>query len=189
MSLKLEVLRFPDSRLRNKAKQVQSIEKHHVEVAQSMLKLMYEENGVGLSSIQVNQPIRVFVADTRPTPHSRYGKEQGELEKKVSQPLICFNPKITYREGKTTFKEGCLSFPSYFVEVERSEIIEMTALNERGEVFTVKADGLLSICIQHEIDHLDGKLFIDHLSPIKAEQLRNKIKKYGYPPLTQEKIS
>ena len=183
-------MRFPDPRLRNKAKEVSEISPHLADLAQAMLSIMYEQNGVGLSSIQVNRPERIFTADTSNHSQKRYKVESmGELERNIKQPLICFNPKITHREGSVLFNEGCLSFPSYYAEVKRSALIEMEAYDIQFKPFTIKTDGLLAICIQHEIDHLDGKLFIDHLSPLRAQQLRDQIKKYGYPPMEQKKTS
>ena len=186
---RLEVLKFPDSTLRMKSKKVTSITDELKKLAQDMLETMKLENGVGLSAIQVGQPIHLFVADTRselsipPDEETRYPQEslKQDLVKDIEQPLVLFNAKILSRQGKILYKEGCLSFPSYSAEVKRAEIIELQALNEKGEEVSFKTDGLLSICIQHELDHLDGKLFIDHLSPIKSQRLREEIKKYGYP--------
>ncbi len=189
-NLKLEILKFPDSRLREKAVAVDKVTPELVQLAKRMLELMYGEKGVGLSSIQVNQSPRLFVADTRMDDDSgRYSIESmGELEKNISQPLVCFNPKILDKEGEVIFSEGCLSFPSYFADVKRSRVIEIQALSMEGKPFKLKTDGLLSICVQHEMDHLDGKLFIDHLSPIKAQKLRDQIKKNGYPKKEKIKI-
>lgn len=185
---KLEVLKFPDSRLREKAKPVSSITPELKKLAQDMLEIMAFEKGVGLAAIQVAKPIHLFVADTRSelldspeeSPYSTIGLKQ-DLVKKLEQPLILFNAKILSQKGELIFKEGCLSFPSYSADVKRAEVVEVEALNEKGESITFKTDGLLSICIQHELDHLNGKLFIDHLSPIKAQKLREEIKKHGYP--------
>ena len=182
MSASLEILRFPDSRLRQKGQVVHEVTPELQQFAKDLLETMYQECGVGLAAVQVNKLIRLFVADTS-RPSNRYDDEnlENNLERTIKQPLIFFNPEITYREGQVIFPEGCLSFPSYYADVERSKIIEVKALNIQGESFILKTDGLLSICVQHEIDHLDGKLFIDHLSPVKATSLRNKIKKHGYP--------
>lgn len=183
---KLEILRFPDPRLRKKCVDVKGVTPELAEFAQQMLTTMYAENGIGLAAAQVNRQIRLIVLDTRrpegDDAEARYelGGET-ELERKVEQPLILFNPVITKREGKTTFNEGCLSVPSYFEIVERSLYVEVEALNEKGEKISFATDGLLSICVQHEIDHLDGKLFIDRLSPIKSQRVKAKIKKNGYP--------
>ena len=176
----LEVLKFPDPRLRAKGQRVEKVTCEYKQLAQDMLDLMYQAGGVGLAAVQVNKAIRLFVADTK-TGSDRYREDMGVLESQIQQPLVFFNPEIQHLEGKVTFKEGCLSFPSYYAEVKRAEIVEVKAWDIEGRDFSIKTDGLLSICIQHEIDHLDGKLFIDHLSHTKAQQLREKIKKYGYP--------
>ena len=187
---RLEVLKFPDSRLREKSQKVSSITPELEKLAQDMLETMKSENGVGLAAIQVAKPVHLFVADTRSelsspseAEDSRYSPEnlKQDLVREIEQPLILFNTKILQRRGEVLYKEGCLSFPSYFAEVKRAEVIEVQALNEKGKEISFKTDGLLSICIQHELDHLNGKLFIDHLSPIKAQRLQEEIKKYGYP--------
>ena len=182
MNTPFEILKFPDSRLRQKGQPVQEVTSDLRQFAKDLLETMYKENGVGLAAVQVNKPIRLFVADTQ-RDSSRYESEdlENDLERTVEQPLFFFNPEIIYREGQVIFPEGCLSFPSYYADVQRSKVIEVKALDINSKPFTLKTDGLLAICVQHEIDHLDGKLFIDHLSPVKAESLRNKIKKHGYP--------
>lgn len=188
----LDVLRFPDSRLRHKGETVKEITSEFKQLAKDMLETMYKHNGVGLAAIQVARPIRLLVADTsselseKPEGRSQKSRDSIALLKKrlvgqIQQPLILFNPEIIKKEGKVVFPEGCLSFPSYFAEVKRAEIVEIKAQNEEGENVFIKTDGLLSICLQHEIDHLNGRLFIDHLSPIKAQRLREEIKKNGYP--------
>jgi len=185
---RLEVLKFPDPRLREKAQKVSSITPELKKLAQDMLETMKSQNGVGLAAIQVARPVHLFVADTRsellePSEENRYSPQnlKQDLVKKIEQPLILFNTTILSRKGQIFYKEGCLSFPSYFAELKRAEVVEVEALNEKGEKINFKTDGLLSICIQHELDHLNGKLFIDHLSPIKAQRLREEIKKHGYP--------
>lgn len=185
----LDILTFPDARLRSKGQRVEKITAELKQLAKDMLETMISENGVGLAAIQVGRPIRLLVADTRSElstenqPEDRYPTKnlKKNLVAKIKQPLILFNPEIIKKEGEVTFPEGCLSFPSYFAEVKRAEIVEVKALNESAEEVIIKTDGLLSICLQHEIDHLDGRLFIDHLSPIKARRLREEIKKNGYP--------
>ena len=193
----LEVLRFPDPRLRHKGQKVSQITPELKKLAQNMLDTMNSQNGVGLAAIQVAQPVRLLTADTsfelsaQSEENSRYST--AELKKNlvahIKQPLILFNPEIVKKEGQVTFPEGCLSFPSYFAEVKRAETVEVKALNEEGQEVLIKTDGLLSICLQHEIDHLDGKLFIDHLSPIKAQRLKEEIKKYGYPDKNKERTA
>lgn len=188
---KLEILRFPDPRLRKKCLPIDKVTEEHAEFAKAMLETMYSESGIGLAAAQVNRQERMIVLDTRrpegDDAEARYelGGES-ELERAIPQPLILINPVIKKREGKTTYNEGCLSVPSYFEIVERALYIEVDALNEKGEKIEIKTDGLLSICIQHEIDHLDGKLFIDRLSPIKSQRMKSKIKKYGYPEAEED---
>ena len=186
----LEILKFPDSRLRKKCAPVQKITPDLKKLAEDMLETMYAESGLGLSAIQVGRFIRLLTADTRPRPKDSLAKGEdaryedlktGQLEKHILQPVVLFNPEIIYREGKTIFKEGCLSFPSYYADVQRSALVEVQGLNKEGKLIKIKTDGVLSVCLQHEIDHLDGKLFIDHLSPVKADLLRAQIKKYGFP--------
>ena len=191
----LEILKFPDSRLRQKGKPVSLITPELKKLARDMLETMALENGVGLAAIQVAQPIRLLTVDTRSElsqsgdENSRYSSIdlKQNLVPHIQQPLILFNPEIISKTGRVVYKEGCLSFPSYFADVKRAEIVEVKALNEQGAEISFKTDGLLSICIQHEIDHLNGKLFIDHLSPLKAQKLKEEIKKYGYPDKKDKK--
>ena len=191
----LEILKFPDPRLRKKCSSVPPhITRELKTLAEDMLETMYAFQGLGLSAIQVNHFVRLFTADTRPLinenqqsdekTNQRYSSTSaGVLEQQISQPLVLFNPKIVKREGHTTFNEGCLSFPSYYAEVPRAQVIEVEGLDLSGQCQKIKTDGILSICIQHEIDHLNGKLFIDYLSPVKSERLLAQIKKHGYPDL------
>lgn len=194
----LEVLKFPDPRLRKKAEKVDQISPKLKKLAEDMLETMKSENGVGLAAVQVGHPVRLFTADTRSELEDNYEEDESryssknlkqQLVAKIKQPLILFNPEIIKKTGQVLFKEGCLSFPSYYAEIKRAEVVEVKALNENGEEISFKTDGLLSICIQHEIDHLDGKLFIDYLSPIKAQRLKEEIKKYGYPDKKQDKTA
>jgi len=159
-----------------------------VEFSKDMLETMYDFKGIGLAAPQVARLDRLLVIDTRQKgDDDRYKlDEMTELEQKVEQPLVVFNPVITSKEGLTTYDEGCLSIPSYYETVERFEVIELEGLNQKGEKFKIKTDGLLSICIQHEIDHLDGKLFIDRLSVIKSGRIKKQIKKHGYPERKKE---
>ena len=189
----LEVLKFPDPRLRHKGKAIAKMTPELKQLAEDMLETMYSFKGIGLAATQVAREVRLLVADTRPRENGRYKPEEmTELEKAITQPLVLFNPEIVKKEGKTTYDEGCLSVPTYFETVERFDYIEVKALDINGLPLLLKADGLLSICIQHEIDHLDGKLFIDRLSPIKSARIKSKIKKYGYPdpshPETEEEL-
>jgi len=178
----LEILKFPDPRLRNKGQSVDQVTPELKQLAEDMLETMYSFKGIGLAALQVDRPVRLLVTDTRPRENGRYKLEDlTELEQAVPQPLVLFNPEIVKKEGKTTYDEGCLSVPTYYETVERFDYIEVKALDIHGQPILVKTDGLLAICIQHEIDHLDGKLFIDRLSPIKSSRIKSKIKKYGYP--------
>ena len=185
----LEVLKFPDSRLRQKARPVTKITPELKELAEDMLKTMQGKNGVGLAAVQVGRPVRLLTADTRsefvtdPSSESRYKTAalKKDLAIHIKQPLILFNPQIIKKEGHVRFSEGCLSFPNYFAEVKRAEIVELKAWNQEQKEVFIRTDGLLSICLQHEVDHLNGRLFIDHLSPMKARRLRDEIKKNGYP--------
>jgi len=180
----LEVLKFPDPRLRLKGKKVAEVTPQLKKLAEDMLETMYAEKGIGLAAIQVGVEVRLLVIDILPRGEGdRYDLEEGmtELEKAVQMPLVLFNPEITKKEGRTTYEEGCLSVPSFYETVERSKYIEVQGLGLDGKPVEYKLDGLLAICMQHEIDHLDGKVFIDRLSPIKSNRLKAKIKKYGYP--------
>jgi peptide deformylase len=183
----LEVLKFPDPRLRKKCAAVKSITPELKKFAEDMLETMYSFKGIGLAAAQVDRQIRLLVADTRPRENGRYKPEEmTELEQAIAQPLVLFNPVIVKKEGKTTYDEGCLSVPTYYETVERYNLIEVKALDIDGKPLHFTTDGLLAICIQHEIDHLDGKLFIDRLSPIKSMRIKNKIKKFGYPDPSKE---
>ncbi|MCB0415925.1 MAG: peptide deformylase [Bdellovibrionales bacterium] len=182
----LEVLKFPDPRLRKKSQPVKEVTQELQAFADDMLETMYEFRGIGLAAPQVNRLDRLIVLDTRPrdadSENARYESSPfTELEEKVEQPLILINPEIIEKEGSTTYDEGCLSVPTFFETVKRYEWIKLKALNREGKAIELETDGLLSICIQHEIDHLDGKLFIDRLSTIKSNRIKNKIKSQGYP--------
>lgn len=179
----LDILKFPDPKLRRKCQPVEAVTAELQQFAKDMLETMYSHKGIGLAAAQVDRTIRLLVVDTRPRDEQgRYTlEEMSELEQQLEQPLVLFNPVVVKKEGKTTYDEGCLSVPSYFETVERFNWVEVEALNDKGEKISFQTDGLLAICIQHEIDHLDGKLFIDRLSPIKASRIKSKIKKFGYP--------
>jgi peptide deformylase len=185
---KLEVLRFPDPRLRKKSVAVKTVTPSLKQLVEDMFETMYASSGIGLAAPQVNHLVRLFVADTRPRENGRYKLEDmSPLEQAVSQPFVIFNPEIIKKVGKTTYDEGCLSVPTYYESVQRAELIIVQGLNLDGNKFQLEVDGLLAICIQHEIDHLDGKLFIDRLSPIKSARIKSRIKKAGYPA-RQEKV-
>ena len=184
----LEVLRYPDPRLRHKAEPVAQITDNLKKLADDMLETMYAQKGIGLAAIQVSEKVRLLVIDITPQGEGdRYDLYEAmtDLEKTVKMPLVIFNPEITKKEGQTTFEEGCLSVPGFFETVERSKYIEVRGLNKKGKAVEYKLDGLISICMQHEIDHLDGKVFIDRLSPVKSNRIKAKIKKFGYPDLIE----
>ncbi len=181
--MKLEVLRYPDPRLRKKGLSVKEVTDEHRALVQNMIETMYDENGIGLAAPQVGESVRLLVIDTRPLDENEKPTEEGltELEKKVKQPLAIFNPVILAQKDLTDYEEGCLSVPGFFETVERANYVEVKGLDENGKELLIKTDGLLAICLQHEMDHLEGKLFIDRLSLLKSNKIKNKIKKTGYP--------
>ncbi|MCG7546240.1 peptide deformylase [Pseudoalteromonas sp. MM17-2] len=158
----LEVLRFPDERLRTVAQPVTDINDDIRIIVKDMLETMYDENGIGLAATQVDIHQRIVVID---------------VSDERDQPLVLINPEITHKDGSTVSEEGCLSVPNSYAKVDRAETVTVKALNEQGEEFSLDADGLLAICIQHELDHLLGKLFIDYLSPLKRQRIRKKLEK------------
>jgi peptide deformylase len=179
----LEVLKYPDPRLREKSEPVTVFNSELADFARDLLETMYAERGIGLAAPQVGRLWNMLVVDARPKDEAgRYQIEEvTELEKAIQQPLVIINPRIVAGEGKTTFDEGCLSVPSFFETVERIKTIELEYQNVRGEKLRLKTDGLTAIVIQHEMDHLEGTLFIDHLSLVKSSKIKNQIKKFGYP--------
>jgi len=158
----LDVLSFPDERLRTVAKPVEEVNDEIKQLVSDMFETMKDENGIGLAATQVNRHVQVVVMDV--------SEEQNE-------PRVFINPVITHKDGSTISEEGCLSVPGNYAKVERAEAITVKALNEKGETFELEADGLLAICVQHELDHLKGKLFIDYLSPLKRQRIRKKLEK------------
>lgn len=180
----MPILTFPDPRLREVSTPVTEFGPEMEKLAKDMIETMYDANGIGLAAPQVGVLKRFIVIDTRPKDEKgrRYKyEEMSELEKSVPQPLVLINPEIVKGEGKTTFDEGCLSVPGYYETVQRYNYVEIKAYDVNGKEFIVKSDGLLAICMQHEMDHLEGTLFIDHLSFVKSNKIKNQIKKYGYP--------
>lgn len=188
----LEILKFPDPRLREVSQPVEKFGAKLKTLCDDMLETMYAAKGIGLAAPQVGVLDRLVVIDTRPRDEKgqRYKyEEMTTLEKAIEQPLVLINPEITKKQGKTTFDEGCLSLPTYFETVERALSIEVKNHDLKGKEYTFKVDGLLAICIQHELDHLEGKLFIDHLSFLKSNKIKNQIKKFGYPAKTEKEES
>lgn len=158
----LQVLHFPDERLRTIAKPVDAVTADIQQLVADMLETMYDENGIGLAATQVNVHQRVVVID---------------VSEDRNEPMVFINPEITARSGETTYEEGCLSVPQSYGKVERAAEVTVTALDKDGKAFELHADGLLAICLQHELDHLLGKLFIDYLSPLKRDRIRKKLEK------------
>ena len=186
---KLEILTYPNPVLREVSEPVTDFGPELRRFADDLLETMYDSNGIGLAAVQVGRLHRMLVVDTRPKDEKsgRYTyEEQSDLENKMQQPLVLINPEIVKGEGKITFDEGCLSVPSFFETVERFEKIEVKAVDVNGKEYRFTTDGLLAICIQHEMDHLEGTLFIDHISFTKSSRIKNQIKKSGYP--TKEEI-
>lgn len=158
----LRVLHFPDDRLRTVAKPVAGITPEIQQLVNDMLETMYDENGIGLAATQVDRHVRVVVID---------------VSEQRDEPLVLINPEIIAKSGDTTYEEGCLSVPNSYAKVERAAEVTVKAQNANGDWFELQADGLLAICIQHELDHLLGKLFIDYLSPLKRDRIRKKLEK------------
>lgn len=180
----LEILTYPNPKLREVSKPVDVFDEKLKKLTDDMIETMYAAHGIGLAAPQVGVLKRVIVIDTRPKNDEgrRYDNdEQEELEKLVTQPLILINPRIVSGVGDTTFDEGCLSVPSFYETVERKKVVEVETYDLSGKKFTFKTDGLLAICIQHELDHLEGKLFIDRISFLKSKKIKSQISKHGYP--------
>lgn len=161
MSL-LNILEFPDERLRKKAALVEEVNDEIRKLVDDMLETMYEARGVGLAATQVNVHQRVIVIDT---------------SEEKNQPLCLINPEIIVKDGVEESEEGCLSVPGFFEKVKRAEKIMVRALNREGETFELESDELLAVCIQHEMDHLEGKLFVDYLSSLKKLRIKKKLEK------------
>jgi peptide deformylase len=158
----LEILYFPDPRLRNKATPVEQVDDAIRMLVDDMLETMYGAPGIGLAATQVNVPRRVVVID---------------LSEERNQPLCLINPEILETRGDEEMEEGCLSVPGVYEVVQRAEWIRVRAMNRDGEPIEFETDDLLAVCIQHEIDHLDGKLFVDYLSALKRSRIKSKLEK------------
>lgn len=159
---KLEILHYPDPRLRNKARPVEQVDDKISKVVDDMLETMYAAPGIGLAATQVNVAKQIVVID---------------LSENKDQPLCLINPQILLAAGEEETEEGCLSVPGVYEAVKRAESIEIRALNRQGEPFEMKAEGMLAVCIQHELDHLEGKLFVDYLSQLKKQRIKKKLEK------------
>ena len=158
----LEILHYPDKRLRTVAAPVDEIDDSIRTLVDDMFETMYAAPGIGLAATQVNVHKRVIVMD---------------LSAEKNEPLCLINPEIISSEGVEQTEEGCLSVPDIFETVERAERVVVRAWNKHGKEFTLEADGLLAVCIQHEMDHLQGNLFVDYLSPLKQMRVKKKIQK------------
>ncbi len=182
--MKLEILTYPNPLLREVSVPVKKFDAELKKLVENMMETMYAANGIGLAAPQVGELIQLLVIDTRPSNEEdrRYAYDElTDLEKALPQPLVLINPTIVKGYGSTTFDEGCLSVPSFFETVKRFEKVDMKAFDVNGKEFSFTVDGLLAICIQHEMDHLSGTLFIDHISFMKSNKIKNQIKKSGYP--------
>ncbi len=158
----LEILHFPDKRLRTVADSVDVVDDSIRTLVDDMFETMYAAPGIGLAATQVDVHKRVIVMD---------------LSVEKNEPQCFINPQITKSEGVEQTEEGCLSVPDIFETVERAERVVVKALDKDGKEFTLEADGLLAVCIQHEMDHLQGNLFVDYLSPLKQLRVKKKIQK------------
>lgn len=159
---KLTILEFPDPRLRTIAVPVEHFDGSLARLIDDMFETMYEAPGIGLAATQVDVHRQLLVLD---------------VSEDKNQPMVFINPKILQRDGEQVYQEGCLSVPGIYADVTRANQIRVQALNRRGEPFELEADGLLAICIQHEMDHLAGKVFVDYLSPLKRDMVRKKLEK------------
>ena len=158
----LNILHFPDPRLRNVAQPVEQVDDDVRQLVDDMFETMYAAPGIGLAATQVNVARRIVVID---------------ISEEKDQPLCLINPEILELDGVEEMEEGCLSVPGVFERVQRAEQVKVAALDRAGKPFELQADGLLAVCIQHEIDHLDGKLFVDYLSQLKRTRIRKKLEK------------
>lgn len=160
----LEIVEYPDKRLREVCKPIETIDERIKTLAADMAETMYEAPGIGLAAIQVGEPVRLVTIDVSPP-------EEKHL-------ITLINPEIIERDGELVYEEGCLSVPGAFEEVKRAERVVVDYLDLEGERQRIEAEGLLSICLQHEIDHLDGALFIDKLSSIKRKLAKRRVERF-----------
>jgi peptide deformylase len=159
---RLSILEFPDPRLRTVARPVKEVDTRLRQLIDDMFETMYAAPGIGLAATQVDVHERLLVLD---------------VSEDKSDPMVFINPEILESEGSQVYQEGCLSVPGIYADVKRSEKIKVRALDREGRSFELDADGLLAVCIQHEMDHLAGKVFVDYLSPLKRELVRKKLAK------------
>lgn len=159
----LPILEFPDPRLRTVAKPVANVDDDIRKLVDDMFETMYEAPGIGLAASQVNVHKQVIVID---------------VSEERNEPLVFINPKIEVLDANLfDYEEGCLSIPGFYESVSRPEHVRVTSLNRDGTEFTIEPEGLLAVCIQHEMDHLQGKLFVDYISNMKRQRIRKKLEK------------
>ncbi len=158
----LDILHYPDKRLRTIAQPVEQVDEQIRTLVADMFETMYAAPGIGLAATQVDVHQRVIVID---------------ISEEKNQPLCLINPQIVSSDGVEMTQEGCLSVPEVYENVERAEHIKVHALDQNGDAYDLEAGGLLAVCIQHEMDHLVGKLFVDYLSPLKQQRLKKKMLK------------
>jgi peptide deformylase len=158
----LNILHFPDPRLREIAQPVEHVDDGVRQFIDDMFETMYAAPGIGLAATQVNVAKRIIVID---------------ISEEKGQPLCLINPEILDLDGIEEMEEGCLSVPGVYERVQRADRVRVSALDRDGQTVEIQADGLLAVCIQHEIDHLDGKLFVDYLSQLKRTRIRKKLEK------------
>jgi peptide deformylase len=158
----LTILEYPDKRLRTIAKPVEEVDAGLTRLIDDMFETMYEAPGIGLAATQVDVHKQLLILD---------------ISEDRSQPMVFINPRITAKDGSQIYQEGCLSLPGIYADVKRWNQITVEALDRHGKPFTLDAEGLLAVCIQHEMDHLAGKVFVDHLSPLKRALAEKKLAK------------
>jgi peptide deformylase len=158
----LPILEFPDERLRKKAVIIKTVDKKITQLVDDMTETMYDASGVGLAATQINRHVCLIVID---------------ISEEKNSPLCLINPEIIEKKGNKKSEEGCLSVPNFFENIDRAEYVIIKALDRVGKPYTLEADALLAICIQHEMDHLEGKLFVDYLSPLKRQRIKTKLEK------------
>jgi len=171
----LDILHFPDPRLRTRAQEVLAVDDQVRTLIDDMLETMYRAPGIGLAATQVNVHRRILVID---------------ISNEQNEPGVFINPEILETYGSEEMDEGCLSVPGIYERVQRAERVRFRALGRDGKAFELEVDGLLAVCIQHEIDHLEGKLFVDYLSQLKRQRIRKKLEKqrrHGGDDLPREK--
>ena len=159
---KLPILEFPDPRLRTVAKPVEQVDDALRSLVDDMFETMYAAPGIGLAASQVDVHLRLLVLD---------------VSEDQSRPMVFINPEILSAEGHQVYQEGCLSVPGIYADVKRANSVRVKALDRDGKAFEIEADGLLAVCIQHEMDHLAGKVFVEYLSPLKRNRIKSKLVK------------